>query len=120
MKLLESQEQLESLLRPQAAGTKPLGSQTACIYFTAPWCGACKALDLDAIQGGAGTSEAVAPIQWLKCDIDENKYSAGYCGIRSIPAFLVIHKGKVVGSLKSNQTSKVTAWLQTVLEDLPN
>jgi thioredoxin-like negative regulator of GroEL len=108
MILLESQEQLESLLRPQPA-ERP---QTTCIYFTAAWCGACKALDLEAIQ-------AAAPMQWLKCDIDANKYSAGYCGVRSIPAFLVLHKGKVAGKLNSNQTAKVSAWLQTVMEDLP-
>jgi thioredoxin-like negative regulator of GroEL len=58
-------------------------------------------------------------MQWLKCDIDANKYSAGYCGVRSIPAFLVLHKGKVAGKLNSNQTAKVSAWLQTVMEDLP-
>lgn len=116
MKLLESQEQLESLLRPWAAATVRGSApqpETTCIYFTADWCGACKALDLEAIQAGT------PPIQWLKCDIDKNKYSAGYCGVRAIPAFLVIHRGKVAGTLKSNQTAKVAAWLQTVLEDLP-
>lgn len=116
MKLLESQEQLESLLRAWTAATVRGSApqpETTCIYFTAPWCEACKALDLEVIRGI--TQEA----QWLKCDIDQNKYSAGYCGVRSIPAFLVIHRGKVAGSLKSNQTAKVAAWLQTVLEDLP-
>jgi thioredoxin-like negative regulator of GroEL len=112
MKLLESQEQLESLLRPSTAGTSPQ-PETTCIYFTADWCGACKALDLEAIQG------VTQKAQWLKCDIDKNKYSAGYCGVRAIPAFLVIHRGKVAGTLKSNQTAKVSAWMQTVLEDLP-
>ncbi len=113
MDILETQDELEVLLGVQTlpAGAPPLAS-TTCIYFTASWCGACAALDLDTIQ------KSVPPqISWLKCDIDQNKYSAGYCGIRSIPAFLVIHNKKVLGTLKSNQTAKVVAWLHTLLED---
>ena len=114
MEYLKSQEDLEILLGFQPA-ISPL-AKTTCIYFTADWCGACKALDLDYIQ----TSIAAAnpSLHWLKCDIDKNNYSAGYCGVRSIPGFVVIHNKKLVATLKSNSTDRVVAWLQTVLEDL--
>jgi thioredoxin-like negative regulator of GroEL len=116
MESLKSQEDLEMLLGFQPAdGDRPQPT-TTCIYFTASWCGACQALDLDAILNA---SKALNPtLNWLKCDIDENKYSAGYCGIRSIPGFVVIHKKKLIASIKSNKTEKVVAWLQTVLEDI--
>jgi thioredoxin-like negative regulator of GroEL len=116
MEELKSQEDLEILLGFQPADGGLQQPNTTCIYFTAAWCGACKALDLDAILSA---SKAADPsLSWLKCDIDKNTYSAGYCGIRSIPGFVVIHKKKLVASIKSNKTEKVVAWLQTVLEDL--
>jgi thioredoxin-like negative regulator of GroEL len=116
MEYLKSQEDLEILLGFQPQDGLVPQPKTTCIYFTAEWCGACKALDLEAIQAaGAQTNKSV---QWLKCDIDKNNYSPGYCGVRSIPAFVVIHNKKLVATLKSNKTEKAVAWLQTVLEDL--
>lgn len=107
MKLLASQEYFEHLIHrapPDAAPlTEPLPA-FAIIYFTATWCGACKALNPDAIEA------AVPQASWLKCDIDENDYTAGYCGIRSIPTFLAIIDGKIVGKLTSNNNDKVIAW----------
>jgi beta-lactam-binding protein with PASTA domain len=34
-------------------------------------------------------------VEWLKCDVDQNNYTPGYCGIRSIPSFIVVANGKV-------------------------
>ena len=117
MQQLKSQEELEILLgvQPLVDGAAAL-PETACIYFTASWCGACKALDLDAIT--AATKEVAPGLKWLICDIDQNNYSAGYCGVRSIPGFIVIHKKKLVHTIKSNKTEKVVASLVTKLEDL--
>lgn len=117
MQQLNSQEELEILLgvQPGPAAESAL-PETTCIYFTASWCGACKALDLEAIT--AATKEVAPDLQWLICDIDQNNYSAGYCGIRSIPGFIMIHKKKLVHTIKSNKTEKVVASLVTKIEDL--
>jgi thioredoxin-like negative regulator of GroEL len=105
MKLLISQiefEQLIGLQEPEPGTVLPLFTV---IYFTAGWCGACRALDLPAIEA------AVPGVNWLKCDIDQNDYTAGYCGIRSIPTFLIINNKKVVEKFSSNNTQKVIDWL---------
>ena len=79
------------------------------VYFTATWCGACKRLDLQKIMQTAPTAV------WFKCDIDENDYTAGFCGIRSIPTFLVIKDQKVLGSMVDSRTEKVVDWLKSFL-----
>jgi len=80
----------------------------AVIYFTASWCGACKRLDIPALQA---TAEAVGGT-FLKCDVDLNDYTAGYCGIRQIPTFLIVKNQKTVGPLSSSDTAAVAAWIK--------
>ncbi len=104
MTLLQSQEEFETLLG-RVPTDKPIPSLVV-IYFTAKWCGACKRLDLDQIRN------TVPNATWLKCDIDLNDYTAGYCGIRSIPTFLVIQDKKVAGQLGDSRTEKVVEWLK--------
>ena len=104
MMLLQSQEEFETLLG-RVPTDKPIPSLVV-IYFTAKWCGACKKLDLDLIQS------TLAKATWLKCDIDLNDYTAGYCGIRSIPTFLVIRDQKVAGQLGDSRTEKVVEFLK--------
>lgn len=100
-------DELEQLLGRQEvpAGSVPAPS-LAVIYFTAKWCGACKKLDLTAVEA------ALPEATWYKCDVDDNTYSPGYCGVRTIPAFLVVRDKKPVGPLGSAVTEKVVAWLQ--------
>jgi thioredoxin-like negative regulator of GroEL len=90
----------------RAASETPVPSFCV-VYFTAAWCGACKRLDLERIVG------SVPQATWFKCDIDQNDYTAGFCGIRSIPTFLVIRDQKVVGALGDSRTEKVLEWLKT-------
>lgn len=104
MMLLQSQEEFETLLG--RIPTEKSIPDFVVVYFTAEWCKACKKLDLQAIQDVA--KEAT----WLKCDIDKNDYTAGYCGIRSIPNFLVIKDKKVVSQLGDSRTEKITEWLK--------
>lgn len=75
------------------------------VYFTANWCGACKRLDLTKLVG------SYPLIAWFKCDIDMNDYTAGYCGIRSIPTFLLIKNKEVVGKLSNSSTEAVLKWI---------
>jgi thioredoxin-like negative regulator of GroEL len=93
---LENQEQFEGLLNP--ANKNPPG---VVVYFTAPWCGACTRLDHDLIQ------KSVPEVTWYKCDIDQNKYTLGYCGLQKIPSFAIIKNSKFLGKFTSSDTSTV-------------
>lgn len=108
MTLLQSQEQFEILLG-RVPTDDPIPSFVI-VYFTASWCKACKRLDFSQILTVASKAT------WFKCDIDLNDYTAGYCGIKSIPAFLVIQNKKVVGQLNDSRTEKVVEWLKRFTE----
>ena len=111
MLTLDTQEQLEELLGkiPPSDPSKPLPRATI-VYFTANWCSACRKLDLAALQ------VAFPALLWLKCDVDANNYSAGYCGVRSIPSFMLILDKRPIGPFQSSVTEKVGAWIQLQLE----
>ena len=104
MKLLISHVEFEQLIGVQDPDPGVVLPHFTVIYFTASWCGACRALDLAAIEA------AVPGANWLKCDIDQNDYTPGYCGVRSIPTFIIVHNKKVVDTLTSNNTQKVIDW----------
>ena len=104
---LPDQEYFEALIgkRTDDRLVKRGAARFVVIYFTAKWCGACKRLDLTKICSG------FPGIVFYKCDIDENDYTAGYCGINSIPTFLYIQDGKILGTLGSSDTQKVGDWI---------
>jgi thioredoxin-like negative regulator of GroEL len=104
MMLLQDQQQFEVLLG-KIPSEKPIPSLIV-IYFTATWCKACKRLNLEEIR------QTLSKATWMKCDIDKNDYTPGYCGIRSIPTFLVIQDKKVVSQLSDSRTEKVVEWLK--------
>lgn len=111
MRYLMTQEEFEQLIGRQPVPEGTVLPHFTVVYFTATWCGACRALDMDAIV------QATPQVNWLKCDVDQNNYTPGFCGVRSIPTFLAIADGKVVGQLSNNNTQKVVAWVQTLVED---
>jgi hypothetical protein len=47
--------------------------------------------------------------------MDDNEYTAGFCGIRSIPSFMVIKDKKILGTLANSDTEKVLAWITQTL-----
>jgi thioredoxin 1 len=104
MKYLMNQEEFETLLGrgDVITDTPPI----SVVYFTASWCGACRSLNLTRIV------YETPDVNWLKCDIDQNDYTAGYCGIRSIPTFLCIKDKKVVGTLQNNNDDEVIQWVK--------
>ena len=111
MDALDTHHELEVLLgrAPQEEGAQPIPTITA-IYFTARWCTACKKLDLPAIQAAFPTI-----VHWLKCDVDVNTYSPGFCGVRSIPSFMLIINKRPTAAFTSSSTEKVVAWIQAQL-----
>lgn len=104
MKYLITQTEFEELLGKQPLSSYDVLPNLTIILFTAMWCGPCKRINLDLL-------ESKFPANWLKCDIDQNDYTAGYCGIRSIPTFMVIYKTKIVDTKSSSNTEEIIAWL---------
>ena len=100
MKLLETQAEFESLWFGQSARW--------IVYFTASWCKACKKLDLDAIAAAAAAKD----IEIFKCDETVNDYTAGYCGVRSFPTFVMFEPQTTKGTLQSSDTQKVVEWIK--------
>lgn len=110
MKLLISQIEFEQLIGRQDPDPGTVLPSFSVIYFTASWCSACRALDIPALEAG------LPEVNWLKCDIDQNDYTGLYCGVRSIPTFLIVSNKVVVGMLTSNNTQKVAEWVRAQLE----
>lgn len=104
MEQLESQEYFEALLGKKEC-EKPLPGFVV-IWFTARWCGPCKRVNTETLL------TSCKDVTWLKCDIDANDYTPGYCGIRSIPAFLVVKDKKVAGTFQSADATKIVEWVQ--------
>jgi hypothetical protein len=105
MKLLETQEQFESLWFGDPETTRPW-----IVYFTAAWCGPCQKLDLDALDVAA----AQANIPFWKCEYTVNDYTAGYCNVRKFPTFVYFNPGKIRATHSSNVTSAVIDWIQSL------
>jgi thioredoxin-like negative regulator of GroEL len=97
MLTLENQEQFEGFLK--AENNNP---EQIVVYFTAPWCGACKKLDHDLIQKSVPST-----IVWYTCDVDQNDYTLGYCGLKKMPSFVVIEKSKVLTKFTTSDTNTV-------------
>ena len=106
MKLLFSQIEFEEMIGLQEPANGVAHPPFSVIYFTANWCGACRRLDMPAIE--AATPE----VNWLKCDVDENNYTGGYCGVTSIPTFIVVANKKVGARLSVSSTQKVIDWVK--------
>ena len=105
MKSLLNQTQFEVLIGRRES-TEVIPDLTV-IWFSAAWCGPCKKINSDFLQESFDAS-------WLKCDIDENDYTAGYCGIRSVPSFLVVYKKKIIGTKSSSDTQEILTWLRSL------
>jgi thiol-disulfide isomerase/thioredoxin len=94
---------------PTPVGQRP-GDGAFLVYFTAAWCGPCKALDLAAVDRIA----ALYDLPLWKCDYVVNDYTAGYCNVKSFPTFLIITPKKLEFELKSNDTAKVCDFIHTI------
>jgi thiol-disulfide isomerase/thioredoxin len=111
MRTFDTQLEFETYWEGKAEPVKPAGVRTAdkafVVYFTATWCGACKRLDLDAVEA---TAKAVGLPIW-KVEQTVNDYTAGFCAVRSLPTFILCTPKKIVSRLSSSATEDVVAWL---------
>jgi thioredoxin-like negative regulator of GroEL len=100
---LPSQEFLESLIKKNPP--KP-HDPIVIIKFSAKWCGPCKRIDTDFLVNLSDK------IKWYECDVDENDYTPGYCGVKSIPAFLAIVNGQAQPLFVSSDTMTIAQWIK--------
>ena len=107
MKLLENHEQFEQLIGRAPCEYENTLPDLVVIWFSAQWCGPCKKIDVELLENRFSAT-------WLKCDIDRNDYTTGYCGLRSIPSFLVVYKKKILGTKSSSNTQEILAWLESL------
>jgi thiol-disulfide isomerase/thioredoxin len=107
---LPTQEEFEALY------TSDLKSPHV-IYFTASWCGPCRGIDKPLIESSC------KDVRMYICDVDVNGYTPGFCGVRSIPSFLVLkpkaegdtknkNKNTIVGPYQNSKTADVITWIQ--------
>ena len=76
-------------------------------YHTASWCGPCKRLATNEIVEAAKNRGLTV---W-KIDVDENEYTSGYCGVRSVPTFQFCVPRKIVAELQNSRTDTVVEWI---------
>ena len=100
---LLNHELLESLIEKNP--TKP-HDPIVIVYFTAKWCGPCNRLELGRLLALSDK------VKWYLCDVDDNEYSPGYCGVKGIPAFLPILNGKPHPMYSNSNTDTVIAWIK--------
>ena len=80
------------------------------LYHTASWCGPCKRIRFDEVVKAA---EKRGLTVW-KIDVDVNDYTSGFCGVRTIPTFQFCVPRKIVSTLQSSDTEKITEWIMTL------
>ncbi|NDG30438.1 thioredoxin family protein [bacterium] len=97
---LQDQEMLEQLLQRGEYKNAQVYPNVV-IYFTADWCGACKRIDLSHLIN------SLEGVRWYICDVDQNNYSAGFAGVKTIPSFLPIKNGKHQPLISTNVTDHV-------------
>lgn len=111
---LQEHAKFEAMLRPR--GNRPSLEDINVSYdpyvvvcFSARWCGPCKALDKKSLV-------ALTPqVKWYSVDVDENTTTLGYCGLRSIPSFVVIKDGVFVDRKSgAGSVEDVLQWLASV------
>jgi hypothetical protein len=56
-------------------------------------------------------------IKWYECDVDENDYTPGFAGVKSIPAFLAIVNGNAQPLYVQSDTMKVAQWIKNKFKE---
>ena len=79
------------------------------LYFTASWCGPCKAIapflkELSATLKEKGDYN----IEFYKVDIDENEEFCDKCQIKSVPTFFIMDGKELLGSCNGANKEKIS------------
>ncbi len=106
----------EAMLKPR--GTRPSNQDLidprptyaswVVVSFSSKWCGPCQKLDKKLLV------KHTPGVKWYAVDVDENDTTLGYCGLKSIPSFVIIKDG-VFKDRKSGAGSveEILTWLHS-------
>jgi thioredoxin-like negative regulator of GroEL len=101
---------MEKLLRPRRPiqdGFLDDYDPYVVIIFSAKWCGPCQKLNKKLLV------DITPGVTWYSVDVDINKTSLGYCGLQSIPSFVVIKDGLFTDKKSGAATlQEILLWLQ--------
>ncbi len=117
LEMMKTQELFETLWfhknenenKTVEANTRPADNAWI-MYYTASWCKPCSRVNVAEVVEAA---ESCGLTVW-KVDIDENDYTAGYCGVRSIPSWQLCIPGRIVDTLQSSSTDAIKQWIADV------
>jgi thiol-disulfide isomerase/thioredoxin len=109
---LPDQELFEAMMLKSTDERLPVVPKKIVVWFSASWCGPCKRVD------GAELVQSFPDVSFYKCDVDENNYTPGYCGVKSIPAFLALSNGKILGQYQNSTTEYIVNWVREVFKEV--
>jgi thioredoxin 1 len=83
-----------------------------CLYYTAVWCGPCRAIQ--PIYGELAATESLKTIAFGKVDVDDNPDAAAAAQIRAVPTFVFYHGSTPIQTFSGADTEQ----LRSTLDDL--
>jgi len=86
----------------------------AVIEFTADWCGPCKRI-APAVQSIA--DRLADEVAFAKVDADADKDLLDDYGVKILPTFVIVRKGKRVGKVKGADVKRLDAEVQALVDD---
>ncbi|WP_315761871.1 tetratricopeptide repeat protein [Sphingomonas sp. Y38-1Y] len=97
---------------------EPSMTQLVIVYFTAEWCGPCKALG--PIIDKVAAEYATKGVRLAKLDVDKSQFIAAQFQVRSVPTVYAMFQGQLVADLGQARTeSALKANLDQILRQLP-
>ncbi|TKD52332.1 tetratricopeptide repeat protein [Sphingomonas baiyangensis] len=97
---------------------EPSMSQLVLLYFTATWCGPCKALG--PVIDKVSAEYAAKGVVLAKLDVDKSQFIASQFQVRSVPTVYAMFQGQPVADLSQARTeSQLRTMLDQILRQLP-
>ena len=97
---------------------EPSMTELVIVYFTAEWCGPCKALG--PVIDKVAADYAGKGVRLAKLDVDKSQFIAAQFQVRSVPTVYAMFQGQLVADLGQARTeSALKAMLDQILRQLP-
>ncbi|WP_294260177.1 tetratricopeptide repeat protein [uncultured Sphingomonas sp.] len=97
---------------------EPSMTELVIVYFTAEWCGPCKALG--PVIDKVAAEYASKGVRLAKLDVDKSQFIAAQFQVRSVPTVYAMFQGQLVADLGQARTeSALKANLDQILRQLP-